>query len=94
MVEYDSDMGNRWVLYPMSYTAFQELARAAGFTEPVLLGGEAITVAGADLCRLISDLPQSTRSLIELISTCRDLAPRIMRIGWIRIAMLALSKVL
>jgi precorrin-6B methylase 2 len=38
VVEYDSETGNRWVPYPMSHTAFQERARAAGFTEPVLLG--------------------------------------------------------
>jgi ubiquinone/menaquinone biosynthesis C-methylase UbiE len=37
VVEYDADTGNRWVPYPMSYTAFQELAPTAGFTEPVLL---------------------------------------------------------
>src|SRR5215217_4797015 len=34
VVEYDAETGNRWVPYPMSYSAFQELARAAGFTEP------------------------------------------------------------
>ena len=38
VVEYDTDSGNRWAPYPMSYAAFQELARAAGFTEPLLLG--------------------------------------------------------
>ena len=37
VVEYDADTGNSWVPYPMSYTTFQELARAAGLTEPVLL---------------------------------------------------------
>jgi trans-aconitate methyltransferase len=38
VVEYDSETGNRWVPYPMSYSALQELAPAAGFTEPQLLG--------------------------------------------------------
>jgi ubiquinone/menaquinone biosynthesis C-methylase UbiE len=38
VVEYDSEAGNSWVPYPMSYAAFQELAPAAGFSEPVLLG--------------------------------------------------------
>jgi hypothetical protein len=38
VVEYDAHTGNSWVPYPMSYTAFQELAQATGFTEPVLLG--------------------------------------------------------
>jgi ubiquinone/menaquinone biosynthesis C-methylase UbiE len=38
VVEYDTETGNSWVPYPMSYTAFQELALAAGFTEAQLLG--------------------------------------------------------
>ena len=50
-VEYDTETGNRWVPYPMSYAAFQELARAAGFTEPLAARDEAITVVGVDLCR-------------------------------------------
>jgi ubiquinone/menaquinone biosynthesis C-methylase UbiE len=37
-VEYDTDSGNRWAPYPMSYAAFRETARAAGFTDPTLLG--------------------------------------------------------
>jgi hypothetical protein len=38
VVEYDTDSGNRWSPYPMSYSTFQELALAAGFMKPVLLG--------------------------------------------------------
>jgi len=38
VVEYDTDSGNRWAPYPMSYAAFRETARAAGFADPVLLG--------------------------------------------------------
>jgi ubiquinone/menaquinone biosynthesis C-methylase UbiE len=38
VIEYDADSGNRWAPYPMSYAAFRETARAAGFTEPELLG--------------------------------------------------------
>jgi ubiquinone/menaquinone biosynthesis C-methylase UbiE len=38
VVEYDADRGNRWVPDPMSYTTLQELAPAAGFTAPQLLG--------------------------------------------------------
>ncbi len=38
VVEYDTAVGNPWVPYPVSSVAFGELARAAGFTEPVLLG--------------------------------------------------------
>jgi ubiquinone/menaquinone biosynthesis C-methylase UbiE len=38
VVEYDTDSGNRWAPYPMSYAAFRETAQSAGFTEPTLLG--------------------------------------------------------
>jgi ubiquinone/menaquinone biosynthesis C-methylase UbiE len=38
VVEYDTDSGNRWAPYPMSYATFRETARAAGFADPVLLG--------------------------------------------------------
>lgn len=38
VVEYDTDSGNRWAPYPMSYAAFRDTARAAGYTEPTLLG--------------------------------------------------------
>lgn len=33
MVEYDTDRGNRWVPYPMSYTTWVRLATRAGFTD-------------------------------------------------------------
>lgn len=38
IVEYDTENGNRWVPYPLSFTTFQRLAPAAGFTAPTLLG--------------------------------------------------------
>jgi ubiquinone/menaquinone biosynthesis C-methylase UbiE len=38
VVEYDADSGNRWAPYPLSYAAFRDTARTAGFTDPVLLG--------------------------------------------------------
>jgi hypothetical protein len=38
VVEYDAEQGNRWVPYPVSFTALSEVAPAAGFAEPVLLG--------------------------------------------------------
>lgn len=38
VVEYDTDVGNRWVPYPFSFATFGALAEAAGFAEPVLLG--------------------------------------------------------
>ncbi len=38
VVEYDATNGNPWVPYPLSYGVFGELARAAGFAEPALLG--------------------------------------------------------
>ncbi len=37
VVEYDTDSGNRWAPYPLSFSSFEEIARAAGFAAPVLL---------------------------------------------------------
>jgi SAM-dependent methyltransferase len=37
IVEYDSDRGNRWVPYPLSYRSWQRLAAPAGFRETRLL---------------------------------------------------------
>jgi SAM-dependent methyltransferase len=38
IVEYDTDVGNRWVPYPVSFRTFGTVARAAGYSEPVRLG--------------------------------------------------------
>jgi ubiquinone/menaquinone biosynthesis C-methylase UbiE len=38
VVEYDTDRGNRWVPYPLSFTTFETLARKAGFSDPELIG--------------------------------------------------------
>jgi ubiquinone/menaquinone biosynthesis C-methylase UbiE len=38
LVEYDTDSGNRWVPYPVSFTSLAPLVEAAGFAEPALLG--------------------------------------------------------
>ena len=38
LVEYDSDEGNRWVPYPVSFAALPALARAAGYEPPDRLG--------------------------------------------------------
>ncbi len=38
IVEYDTDDGNRWVPYPLSFTTFQRLAPAAGCSSPTVLG--------------------------------------------------------
>ncbi|HET8522716.1 MAG TPA: class I SAM-dependent methyltransferase [Thermomicrobiales bacterium] len=37
IVEYDTDSGNRWVPYPVSFHALRTIAPAAGFQPPVLL---------------------------------------------------------
>jgi ubiquinone/menaquinone biosynthesis C-methylase UbiE len=37
LVEYDSDRGNQWVPYPISFETWREVAVASGFTEPTLL---------------------------------------------------------
>jgi SAM-dependent methyltransferase len=38
LVEYDTDAGNRWVPYPLSFTSLARVATAAGFVEPALIG--------------------------------------------------------
>ena len=37
LVEYDTDSGNRWVPYPVSFASLAKLARDAGYSEPELL---------------------------------------------------------
>jgi ubiquinone/menaquinone biosynthesis C-methylase UbiE len=37
LVEYDTDQGNHWVPYPLSFGTWQEVARTAGFTTTTLL---------------------------------------------------------
>ncbi len=38
VVEYDTDVGNRWVPHPLSFGSFGRVAKAAGFSEPELIG--------------------------------------------------------
>jgi SAM-dependent methyltransferase len=38
IVEYDTDHGNRWVPYPLSFASFGRVAQAAGFAAPTLIG--------------------------------------------------------
>lgn len=38
VVEYDTDHGNRWVPYPLSFQSFARVAPAADFSPPLLLG--------------------------------------------------------
>jgi SAM-dependent methyltransferase len=40
LVEYDSDDGNRWVPYPLSFETWKKMAAANGFGEPRLLDAE------------------------------------------------------
>ena len=37
LVEYNVDLGNPWVPYPLSFETYRTLARRAGFTDPILL---------------------------------------------------------
>jgi ubiquinone/menaquinone biosynthesis C-methylase UbiE len=37
LVEYDTDSGNAWVPYPLSYPSWERLARSAGFARTRLL---------------------------------------------------------
>lgn len=38
LVEYDSDSGNFWVPYPLSYPTWEKLASRVGFAHTQLLG--------------------------------------------------------
>lgn len=38
LVEYNVDLGNPWVPYPLSFATYRALAPRAGFSEPQLLG--------------------------------------------------------
>jgi ubiquinone/menaquinone biosynthesis C-methylase UbiE len=38
LVEYDTDSGNTWVPYPLSFDTWRDVAQANGFAEPRLLG--------------------------------------------------------
>ena len=60
VVEYDTDSGNRWAPYPMSYTAFRETARAAGFTDPTLLGSRPSRWLGRLYSALTRPIPATT----------------------------------
>jgi ubiquinone/menaquinone biosynthesis C-methylase UbiE len=39
IVEYNTDSGNPWVPYPLSFETFEALASRSGFSKPRLLGG-------------------------------------------------------
>jgi SAM-dependent methyltransferase len=38
LVEYDTDDGNRWVPYPVSFASLPAVAKAAGFSQPAPVG--------------------------------------------------------
>jgi ubiquinone/menaquinone biosynthesis C-methylase UbiE len=38
VVEYDTDVGNRWVPYPLSFGSFSRVAQAAGFAPAARIG--------------------------------------------------------
>jgi ubiquinone/menaquinone biosynthesis C-methylase UbiE len=59
VVEYDTDSGNRWAPYPMSYNAFRETARAAGFTDPALLGSRPSRWLGRIYSALTRPIPKT-----------------------------------
>jgi ubiquinone/menaquinone biosynthesis C-methylase UbiE len=61
VVEYDTDNGNRWAPYPMSYDTFRETARAAGFTDPALLGSRPSQWLGRIYSALTHPIPATDR---------------------------------
>ena len=63
VVEYDTDSGNRWAPYPMSYAAFRKTARAAGFTDPALLGSRPSRWLGRIYSALTHRIPATVTPL-------------------------------
>ena len=59
VVEYDTDSGNRWAPYPMSYAAFRETARVTGFIDPVLLGSRPSRWLGRIYSALTHPIPET-----------------------------------
>ena len=47
LVEYGTDHGNRWVPYPLSYSTWENLARASGFQTTRLLASRPSRFLGA-----------------------------------------------
>ncbi|HMM41220.1 MAG TPA: methyltransferase domain-containing protein [Thermomicrobiales bacterium] len=47
VVEYDTDRGNRWVPYPVSYSTWQTVAVRAGYTDTRLLASRPSRFLGA-----------------------------------------------
>jgi SAM-dependent methyltransferase len=47
LVEYDADRGNPWVPHPLSFTTWRRVVKAAGLTDPRLLGRVPSRVLGA-----------------------------------------------
>jgi len=47
MVEYDTDKGNRYVPYPMSYTTWANMAKDAGFAHTQRIGSRSSSFMGA-----------------------------------------------
>lgn len=46
VVEYDTDAGNRWVPYPLSFASFSKVAQAAGFAAPEQIGRQSSRFLG------------------------------------------------
>ena len=63
VIEYDADAGNPWAPYPMSFTAFAEIAGAAGFAEPTLLEMRPSRWMGSMYAALTSPIPASTAAI-------------------------------
>jgi ubiquinone/menaquinone biosynthesis C-methylase UbiE len=59
VVEYDADVGNRWVPYPLSFAMFGAVAREAGYTAPVLLATQPSRFLGQMYAAVTSPAPIS-----------------------------------
>jgi hypothetical protein len=56
LVEYDTDDGNRWVPYPVSFASLSGAARVSGFTSPRLLARRPSRFLGSIYAALLTPL--------------------------------------
>jgi len=60
LVEYDTDRGNPWVPYPLSYTSWERLSGATGFADTRLMKRVPSRVLGA-IYSASSSRPRASR---------------------------------
>lgn len=60
VVEYDTDRGNHWVPYALSFETFSKIAQEAGFTAPARIGSHPSRFLGGFFAGLAQVNPDNT----------------------------------